>query len=67
MKLKEQKIINKESNDKQNAPSSSLKSHKKISISILFEKVCLRWKLFPIINRLGEWGWNNNVLRQSKN
>ena len=54
MTLKEQKIINKESNDKQNALSSSLKSHKKNSI--LFEKVCLRWKLFPIINRWGGVG-----------
>ena len=37
---------------------------KKVSISILFEKVCLGWKLSPIINRRG--GWNKNVLGRKK-
>ena len=32
---------------------------KKVSISILFQKVCLGWKLSQIINRL--WGWKKNV------
>ena len=32
---------------------------KKVTVSILFEKVCLVWKP-PIINRLGVW--NKNVL-----
>ena len=32
---------------------------KKVSISILFQKVFLGWKLSQIINRL--WGWNKNV------
>ena len=30
-----------------------LRDRKKVSISILFQKFCLRWKLSPIINRRG--------------
>ena len=30
-----------------------LRDRKKVSISILFEKVCLGWKLSPISNRRG--------------
>ena len=37
---------------------------KKISISILFEKVFLGWKLSPIINEQGNW--NENVLGRKK-
>ena len=37
-------------------------SVKKVSISILFQKVCLGWKLLPIINKGGGGGWKKNVL-----
>ena len=37
---------------------------KKVSTRILFQKVCLSWKLSPITNR---WGvWNKNVLGGKK-
>ena len=42
---------------------------KKVSTSILFQKVCLCWKLSPIINRWGGGvgeGWNKNVLVEKK-
>ena len=47
MKLKEQKIINKESNDKQNAPSSSLKSHKKNQYKYIVWKSLSALETFP--------------------
>ena len=33
-----------------------LQDRKKVSISTLFQKVCLSWKLSPIINRRGWYG-----------
>ena len=53
---------------KHNTDGSLLfRDRKIVSISILFRKVCLGWKLSPIINRRG--GWNKNVLggKKSKN
>ena len=41
-----------------------LRDRKKVSISILFQKVCQSWKLCPIINTQG--GWNKNVLGGKK-
>ena len=38
-----------------------LRDRKKVSISILFQKFCLRWKLSPIINRREGGGWIKNI------
>ena len=40
-------------------------NYKKVSINISFQKVCLGWKLFPIINMLGEWGRGEVAVRMS--
>ena len=37
-----------------------LRDLKKASRSVLFQKVCLGWKISPTINRQGDW--NKNVL-----
>ena len=40
------------------------RDRKNASISILLQKVCLGWKISPIINRRGDW--NKNVLGGKK-
>ena len=50
MKLTEQKINNKEFKwSAKHIKPFILRVRKKVSISALFQKVCLRWELSPII------------------
>ena len=44
-----------------------LRDRKKVIISILFQKVRMGWKLFPIINNRGAWNKNDLGGKKLKN